>query len=105
VSAQWAHGTGADTATNTLTGTTCNLVFTQASVANTVFADHTGSTFNTCAIDNGANAAKTDYAFCVIMQAAGVAYNGNATNYELMVPVTNTSAFGSEPYYFYVELD
>jgi hypothetical protein len=92
---------GADNAANTVTGSTCTLDFATASVVNTAQIDHTSDTYYTCAVNDGAGPAKANYAFCGHLDTA-TAYNGDAANYEVMVP-TSPGA-GTETYYFYLEL-
>lgn len=103
----WVFGSAADNAANTFTTSTCDLVFTEATVTDTATATHQGaSSFETCAIDEGTAAVEDDFAFCAIINSAGTNYNGASANYEIMVPTTNaTGIAGSETYWFFVELN
>jgi len=103
----WNFGAVADNATNTFVNGTCaNIVFSQSVAAAPIRALHeSGSTFYTCAIDDGSVVpAKGDFAFCTLIQDGGTAFDATTVDYEIMVP-TEYGAFATETYYFYVELD
>lgn len=105
VNSAWSLGTVADNATNTFTNSAaCNINMSQAFVSSSARVNHTGlSTYWTCAIGNGINTVKTDFAFCTNITASGTNWNGEATNYEIMVPTT--PGIGTlETYYFYAQL-
>ena len=99
--------TDSDSATNTLVDAAC--VITEiaqknvSSGAAVTTGTGGGDTFQTCAIKDGAAAAKTDFAFCGKITSA-TAFNGGTANYELIVP-TNRTIGSTEKYYAWLELD
>lgn len=105
--AAWNFGTAADNAANTFVNGTCsNLVFAQSTAAAPIRAAHeSGSTFETCAIDDGTvGPTKGDFAFCTAIQNGGTAFDASTVDYEIMVP-TAFGAAATENYYFYVEFN
>ena len=99
----WGFGSAVDNATNTY-DTTTNFDFNGVAVGPTPAIDvQSSSTFLSGAVDFGAEAAKTDFAFCANISGSGTNYNGTAANYEIMAP-TNPAASTYETYYFFVEL-
>jgi len=107
VNTLWSLGVAGvgDSATTTFT-TTCPYTLTlngqTITIGNSVGITHAGaSTFKTCGIQDGTGA-KTNYAFCTNISSAGTNFQGNSSNYELMVPTTPGT--GLETYYLYAEL-
>jgi len=94
-------GSGSDNATNTFTNATCTVTISQGSVANCANTTTTGG-FNTCAITSGGTA-KSNHAFCTVVNATGQNYFGQTVNYQIIAP-TNNSVNATETYFFYLEL-
>jgi hypothetical protein len=92
----------ADSATNTLTEA-CNVTLDDVGSTVTSVGVTLGSTFQTCAIDNGGTT-EDDLAFCVDINDSGVNYNSEGADYEVMVP-TNNGVTDTEIYYFFIELN
>jgi len=105
IDANWSLDGAADNATNTFTNAAgCGLNFTQKFVASSARVNHTGlSTFWTCAIQDAAPASKNNYAFCTNITPNGLNWNGENSNYEIMVPTT-PGIGTTETYYVYAEL-
>lgn len=98
--------TGTDTATNTFTASTCNLDFNEATLANTLVADHAAGAFYTCAIAEAAGTGQDDHAFCTNINEDAATYDAGTADYEVMVPTpAGVGAAGQETYYFYLELN
>lgn len=105
VNTAWSFGSATDNATETYNNTGCSLTFIEGSAANTAYATLQGSsTFDSCVINNGNNAAETDFAFCTSMNTTGKNFRNDDAHYELLVP-TSSGAGDTEVYYFYVELN
>ena len=94
-----------DSATNTLTGAGCALTFTGIStISGSDSVLHTDSNYETCVIDDGATGAETNFAFCGVLNNTGVSFDGTPSQYELMVPTTDTAG-ADETFFFYLELN
>jgi hypothetical protein len=95
-----------DSAANTLTTATCDLDIAEQAVTNTA-GNLTGvGGFTTCAVGDGdayTSGLKENLAFCVEVDADGSLFNGEAGDYELIVP-TNETGGAQETYYFWMEL-
>jgi hypothetical protein len=109
VNTAWSFGSAPDNATNTFTGSTCNLTFVQGNVNNTADTgtnqgSYVNDTFQTCVVGNTTNNAETDFAFCTLINSTGKNYLGQSADYEIIVPTTY-GAGQYETYYFYVEID
>ncbi len=95
----FAVPTDADTAVNTLNET---------GSVNIAGSDYTGAaatdtaSWQTVALNFGATAAKTDFAFCVNITQQNN-YVADPVDFEMIMP-TNETALGTEQYYFFVEL-
>ncbi len=92
-----------DSAANTLMDSSCAM--TIGGVPITTVGNFTGldTSFETCAVDDGATAAKSDYAFCVNITDNGTLFNNQTGNYELIVPTPN-SMVTTETDYFWFDL-
>lgn len=99
----WDFGAATDNATNTFTASTCDLNINSIDVTDTAIAD-TGGAFETCAVGDGGNTAKTDVAFCVRIANNVALFNNGTGDYELLV-ATNDTVGATEQYYFWMELD
>ena len=96
-------GSVADNATNTFTTASCTLNFASIpAISNTANVTTTGG-FNTCLLQDGATAAKTDFAFCTAINSTGQSYLAQPANYQVMVPITPGG--GTQAYYFYMDLN
>lgn len=100
----WGFGSATDNATNTFTTSTCDLNINSINVTNTATADTGGAAFETCAVGDGGNAAKSDVAFCVKIANDGGLFNNRSGDYELLV-ATDENVGATETYYFWMELD
>ncbi len=103
INSVFGHGAATDNATNTLNDATCSVNVAGTSVTSTGNYTGGGTAFQTCAIQDGAATAKSDFAFCVNITGAGNLFNGQTGNYELLVP-TNKTLGSTETYYFWLEL-
>lgn len=106
VDTAWAFTTtDTDSATNTLTGAGCDLTFTGiTTISGSDSVLHTDSNYETCVIDDGSTGAETNFAFCGVLNSTGLSFDGTPSQYELMVPTTDTAG-ATETYYFYLELN
>lgn len=96
-------GTATDSATNTMSTTSCTLSLNGASYSSLPnVTDNSG--FDTCVVEEGGATTKDDLAFCTEMNSSGQNYLGEAYNYELMVPTNKTNG-STETYFFFLELD
>lgn len=95
----------ADSGANTYNGTGCSLQFGTETVSNASFVD-TGNAggFQTCALKTVVSPAKSEMLFCVNITYNGPIYNGQAGDFEMMVP-TPQAAGAFETYYFYLSLN
>ena len=94
-------GTDADSANNTLTES-CSVDLLQSGLISGAPAVTLISGYQTCALQDGTPASEGDFAFCVNI-GSNNNYNGEAANYEIMVP-TSDGPSDTETYYFFVEL-
>ncbi len=107
----WNFGAASDNATNTFTGSTCDLTFAQGSVTNTADTadsqgNNAGDTFQTCVVDDGSSTTKGNFAFCTQINSTGGNFLGDAADYELIVPTSyGTGPSTLETYYFYAEFN
>ena len=94
-----------DSGVNTFSGSGCAVKLGAANVTGASYAD-TGDPggFETCAVKTTATPAKSEMLFCSFINDTGVAYNGDAANFEMMVP-TVYGAGVYETYYFYASFD
>ncbi len=104
VDTMWSFtGADSDSAVNTLKNATCALNIGGKSITSAVSALTGVGGFTTCAIADGATAAKSDFAFCANLSSAGNLFNGQTGNYEVMAP-TNKTIGTTETHYFWLEL-
>ena len=95
-------GGDTDSAVNTIPNA-CNLGVAGATPVGT--GNYTGvGGFETCAVGDGDDAAKSDVAFCVNITNSGSLFNGLSGDYELLT-ATNETAGASETHYFWLELN
>ncbi len=98
----WSFTIGNDLATDTFTDATCNIADLGVVGTTAVTTEGTGA-FETCAIGDGAGAAKNNIAFCVgIQNGAANLFNGGTGNYQLLTATTQGS---TDDYNFWVQLD
>ncbi len=96
--------TDADSGTSTLTES-CSATLDDVGSAVTSNGVTLDSGFQTCAFDDGTSTPTTnELAFCVDINGTGVNYNGEAADYEIMVPTGNGPS-DTALYYFFVELN
>ncbi len=94
--------TDPDSATNTLGQSNCAMTIGGVTVS--TVGNYSGlGTFETCAIDDGATAAKSDFAFCVNISTNGTLFNNQTGNYQLLMPTNNTVG-ATETDYFWLDL-
>ncbi len=105
VDSTWSFTTtDADSATNTLTES-CTVALDDAASVTSNTGVTLDSGFQTCSVtDTASPAAEGDFAFCVDIDSAGTNYNGEAADFEVMVPTSDGSS-DTETYYFFVELN
>jgi len=94
-------GTDTDSAANTLLAS-CNVDVAGSSVNG--LGNDTAGGFTTCAISDGDDTLKEDYAFCTDISDGATLFNGLTGDYELMVP-TDDALAATETVYFWLELD
>lgn len=104
----WGFASDApDSAVKTFVNTSTARINITGSEVNASVSAHTGpdqaaDPFETLMVDDGANAAKTDFLFCVEVKPGSTNYKGGTSDYELIVPVDGAA---KETYYFYAEVD
>lgn len=100
----WAF-TGADTdsAANTLADS-CSVTVAGTSIAGSVGTSTGTGGFQTCAVGDGDDTAKSDVAFCVNITQGGSLFNGQSGDYELLT-ATNETSGATETHYFWMELN
>jgi hypothetical protein len=105
IDSAWGFPPGdADSGTLTYSSNSCNLNLSGGTISGTGNVTLKGSsTFNDCVISNGviSTGATGNLAFCTNINSTGESYNGVPSNFEVMVPVNQTS---TTAYYFYAEL-
>ncbi len=105
VDTAWGFTGAADSAANTYVDSNCSLTINE--VAGAISSTGTylqgSSSFENCVLDDG-GAGEANYAFCTNISSSGTNWNGEAANYEIMVPTT-PGAGQTETYYFFVELN
>ncbi len=94
-----------DSASNTLTDASCNLIVAGTTVAPSAGVTTNGGTFETCAVADAAVPAwKDDIAFCVNITQGGALFNSLTGDYQLLAAANETDA-QYETYNFWLELD
>ena len=100
----WVFDTlNTDSAAGTLQSS-CNVDVAGTPVAGSVGTTTGGGTFETCAVGDGDNAAKSDVAFCVNITQGGTLFNALTGDYQLLA-ATDETAGNTETHYFWLELD
>ncbi|MFP3949484.1 MAG: hypothetical protein ACLFUZ_00105 [Candidatus Micrarchaeia archaeon] len=98
----WGFGSATDNSTNTIPNA-CSLDVAGATPTGT--GNFTGvDGFETCAVGDGDDAAKSDVAFCVNITQGGSLFNGQTGDYELLT-ATDDVAGTFETYHFWLELN
>ena len=105
IDTNFAMGSVADNAANTIGNANCSLVLSTGTLTGVAQWRHKGnSTFWTCAITSDAATTKNYDSFCTNISSTGLWFGSSTgiANYELMIPTTPGT--GTETYYFYAEL-
>ena len=92
-----------DSATNTMTGSTSFDIGTFVGLTLDSLTDNAGWNTGVVGLNGAGSAVPDDLAFCVHIDSSGTDYQGDASDYEVMMPANETVSI-TETYYFYAEL-
>ncbi len=106
VDGAFLFGAAPDNATNTYLDGTCSITIDEVvgAISTTGTSLMGLSTFSNCVLQDQGSPTEGDLAFCAPINGSGTNWEGNASNYEVMVPTTATDG-AVETYYFFVELN